>query len=92
MTTGAYGGIAMYLHVFLFSAKEGSDSSASYPGCIISEKKPPVPIGQKVGFAPELVLDLDCPSHSLITIPTHTRYKGAVVPFSLPNNYSNLYR
>jgi hypothetical protein len=42
------------LHVFLTSVV-GGEWSASHPSCFTHSKNPPVPIGKKTGYAPEVV-------------------------------------
>jgi len=47
--------VEIYLHVFLTSALDGCEWTASRPGRFIPGKEPPVSIGYEVGWGPELV-------------------------------------
>jgi hypothetical protein len=51
----AYGGMDVYIHVFLILTLCGGEWSDSRPGRFIPTQKPPVTIGQEVGWTPEPV-------------------------------------
>jgi hypothetical protein len=46
----AYGGVDVYIHIFLTSALVGGEWSASRPAALSPGKEPPVPIGQEAGL------------------------------------------
>jgi hypothetical protein len=50
-----YGGVDVYIHVFLTSALVGGECSASHPRCFTLRKEPPVSTGQEAWWAPQLV-------------------------------------
>jgi hypothetical protein len=51
-----YGGVDVYIHVFLILALVGGDWSASGPGRLTPRgRKPPTLIGEEVEWAPEPV-------------------------------------
>jgi hypothetical protein len=51
----AYGGVDVQIHVFLTSALDGGEWSASSPWRFTCGEKPPVPTGQEAGWGPEQV-------------------------------------
>jgi hypothetical protein len=51
----AYGGVDVYIHIFLTSSLVGGEWSASRPGRFTPGKDTPVPIGLEVGWTSEPV-------------------------------------
>jgi hypothetical protein len=65
-----YGGVDVYIHIFLTSALVGGELSASRPGRFTSGKESPVAIVQEVGWTPELIWTI---GEVKILDPTGTR-------------------
>jgi hypothetical protein len=52
-----YGGVDVYIHIFLTSALVGGEWSASRPGRFTPGKEPSVPIVKEVGWTPSAGVD-----------------------------------
>jgi hypothetical protein len=52
-TIKTYWGVDVKIHVFIFAL--GGDGKLHIPAVLLPGKETPVPIGQEVGWAPELV-------------------------------------
>jgi hypothetical protein len=50
-----YGGVDVWVHIFLTSTLDGGKWSASCPGKFTPKDKAPLPIGQEAAWAPEPV-------------------------------------
>jgi hypothetical protein len=51
----AYGGVDVYIHIFLTSALAGGEWSTSRPGRFTPREKAPVTIAEEVAWTPEPV-------------------------------------